>query len=447
MSTEPPLFKAKVLHDYATTEEDELSLTKGTIISIIEADGNWWRAIDDSGKKGILPCNYVQRIIEEEAPNVPPRLPPKRPSRKSMTGVAPALSTRPSRTSNLSSSKEEIETLWDFSTSNINMAQPVWRKPGFSELMLDGYFSKKLHPGGVITSAVSAAQSSSKGAAKKAHESRVEEFSRIKISINLINNLIDALIVGPLPTEEKKVAWDVQAAFRECAQLMDSIVAIPGSEKSSGPTTESCFPYITRVADMVRTMSPGQIRIFPGGWTEPKPPQKKSSSKDDKYFHVVLYVVSRNDSGGHNGREGFRFVVVNYAVKSPSTDGFHPKRIAASDLSVQYQTNVVFDNIPGDRLRHTAFWIALLRPLLVSYFFFSYVFFFYYFFFIFFSFFFITILAVAHSHTTIHHPPRLLVALLFVFTSHCNLLYFVIFISIGLIGLFSLFLAGPWHTL
>ena len=40
-------------------------------------------------------------------------------------------------------------------------------------------------------------------------------------------------------------------------------------------------------------------------------------------------------------------------------------RIAASNLSVQYQTNIIFNHVPADRLHHTAFWVTVLRPLLV----------------------------------------------------------------------------------
>jgi hypothetical protein len=186
-----------------------------------------------------------------------------------------------------------------------------------------------------------------------------------------VNDLIDALIVGPLSREVKKVAWDMQAAFRECIQHMDAVLMIPNSDKASGPSSEACFPFVTRIAGVVRTMSPGQVRIIPGGWTEPKSASSSSSSsnKNNKnaYFHMVLYIVSRNDDGGSTnpGAAGYRFTICNYAVQSPSTNGYHPKRIAASNLSVQYQTNIVFNHVPKDRLHHTAFWVTVLRPLLV----------------------------------------------------------------------------------
>ena len=56
------LFRAKVLHNFAPSEEDELALTKGTVVGILECNGSWWRAKNDQGQEGILPSNYVERI-------------------------------------------------------------------------------------------------------------------------------------------------------------------------------------------------------------------------------------------------------------------------------------------------------------------------------------------------------------------------------------------------
>ena len=70
--------------------------------------------------------------------------------------------------------------------------------------------------------------------------------------------------------------------------------------------------------------------------------------------------------GGVGNQAGYKFVLCNYAggSKSMSSNGYHSKRIAGSNLSIQYQTNIIFNNIPYDRISHTAFWIALFHPIL-----------------------------------------------------------------------------------
>ncbi|KAG9022482.1 hypothetical protein FRB95_014726 [Tulasnella sp. JGI-2019a] len=54
------------LYDYAAQGDDELSITAGTQIELTSvgesyADG-WSEGIDKSGKKGIFPSNYVERV-------------------------------------------------------------------------------------------------------------------------------------------------------------------------------------------------------------------------------------------------------------------------------------------------------------------------------------------------------------------------------------------------
>jgi hypothetical protein len=347
------LFRAKVLHNYKPVEEDELALSKGTIVSILESNGQWWRGKNEQGEEGVLPSNYVERIHEETVPAIPPR----RPGRAKKVTPPPEIKTRQTSSSRKDRSTSEpssivsdiIETPWNFNSSNINMAEPVWRKSGFSELMLDGFYLKDLPN----------QENNNNTKKKNPHESKLKEFHLLKNSIKLINEFIDALVVGPLSRKIKKIAWDVQGAFRETIQLMDAVLMIPDVDK--GPTIEGCYPFVTRVANVVRAMSPGQVHIIPGGWTEPK-----INKKDQSYYHMVLYVVSRNDDGTNSSNKaGYCFTVCNYAMRSPSTNGYHPKRIAASNLSVQYQTNIIFDTIPDDRIKHTAFWISVLRPLLV----------------------------------------------------------------------------------
>jgi len=57
--------KVKGLYDYQTDEDDGLSFKEGQVITIIEADGDWWIGTL-SGKQGEFPHNYVE-IIESSA--------------------------------------------------------------------------------------------------------------------------------------------------------------------------------------------------------------------------------------------------------------------------------------------------------------------------------------------------------------------------------------------
>jgi hypothetical protein len=187
------LFRAKVLHDFAPSEEDELALTKGTVIAILECNGSWWRAKNEQGQEGILPSNYVERI--HEAQEAPPVIPPRRPTRTSTAAsvTAPPKTKRPERTASRRTSSIVAgitTTPWDFNSCNINMAEPVWRKKGFSELMLDGFYSKAQQPGPSISARGVSATAPTSSAASSAkpllpHESRRLEFARVKQSMHL----------------------------------------------------------------------------------------------------------------------------------------------------------------------------------------------------------------------------------------------------------------------
>ncbi len=56
-----------MLFDYTAENEDELSLTEGDIITVIDKDlddQGWWRG-RLSGKEGVFPDNFVELIVEE----------------------------------------------------------------------------------------------------------------------------------------------------------------------------------------------------------------------------------------------------------------------------------------------------------------------------------------------------------------------------------------------
>ena len=46
--------------NYQAQNVDELSFTKGEIMSITSKDGNWWYAhLIDSGQEGFIPSNFI----------------------------------------------------------------------------------------------------------------------------------------------------------------------------------------------------------------------------------------------------------------------------------------------------------------------------------------------------------------------------------------------------
>ncbi len=65
--------KAKVLFDYAPTQPDELKLTTGEIIYILDKnleDEGWWRGESIStGRVGVFPDNFVEEIVENIVEN------------------------------------------------------------------------------------------------------------------------------------------------------------------------------------------------------------------------------------------------------------------------------------------------------------------------------------------------------------------------------------------
>ena len=60
--------KAKVTFEYDATEDDELTLAVGDIVTNIDQmDGGWWEG-ELKGKRGVFPENFVEVIHEEPSP-------------------------------------------------------------------------------------------------------------------------------------------------------------------------------------------------------------------------------------------------------------------------------------------------------------------------------------------------------------------------------------------
>ncbi|OZJ06369.1 hypothetical protein BZG36_00757 [Bifiguratus adelaidae] len=65
--------KAIATHRYDAANDDELSLIKGEIITIVDmdADEGWWRGTNERGIQGVFPENFV-KVIEEDDEDEPP---------------------------------------------------------------------------------------------------------------------------------------------------------------------------------------------------------------------------------------------------------------------------------------------------------------------------------------------------------------------------------------
>ena len=47
-------------HEYTATEDDELTINPGDIITeVVKQDGGWWEGVLN-GKKGVFPENFVK---------------------------------------------------------------------------------------------------------------------------------------------------------------------------------------------------------------------------------------------------------------------------------------------------------------------------------------------------------------------------------------------------
>jgi hypothetical protein len=64
MSTE--MIHVKVLWDYKSSEENELSLLKDELIRVVEKhNADWWEGVNVNGQQGLFPANHVEEIDGE----------------------------------------------------------------------------------------------------------------------------------------------------------------------------------------------------------------------------------------------------------------------------------------------------------------------------------------------------------------------------------------------
>ena len=52
------------LYSYTAQSSDELSFHKGSVLTVLSKDGEWWRG-ELNGQVGLFPSNYVQPLTEQ----------------------------------------------------------------------------------------------------------------------------------------------------------------------------------------------------------------------------------------------------------------------------------------------------------------------------------------------------------------------------------------------
>ena len=83
--------KAKVLYDFKAESAQDLGVTSGQIVTIVEkVDDDWVEAKHPSGKVGFVPANYVKLIEKPSSPSVKRRAPPPPGASKGKAPSAPA---------------------------------------------------------------------------------------------------------------------------------------------------------------------------------------------------------------------------------------------------------------------------------------------------------------------------------------------------------------------
>ncbi len=61
--------RCEALYDYDAKDSEELTIRKGDILTINLSDGAWWEVTNDRRMTGLVPCNYVKELPEEQQVN------------------------------------------------------------------------------------------------------------------------------------------------------------------------------------------------------------------------------------------------------------------------------------------------------------------------------------------------------------------------------------------
>ena len=61
--------RCEALYDYDAKDSEELTIRKGEKLTIKISDGAWWEVTNDRNMTGLVPCNYVKELPEEQQMN------------------------------------------------------------------------------------------------------------------------------------------------------------------------------------------------------------------------------------------------------------------------------------------------------------------------------------------------------------------------------------------
>ena len=60
--------RCEALYDYNATDSEELTIRKGEQLAVVNSDGSWWEVTNGRSKTGLVPCNYVKELPQQQAP-------------------------------------------------------------------------------------------------------------------------------------------------------------------------------------------------------------------------------------------------------------------------------------------------------------------------------------------------------------------------------------------
>ena len=58
----------RAVYDYVASQPEDLSMTKGEVLLILEEQPNWWKAKNKLGQIGFVPSNYLGGLGWEAEP-------------------------------------------------------------------------------------------------------------------------------------------------------------------------------------------------------------------------------------------------------------------------------------------------------------------------------------------------------------------------------------------